>query len=196
MASVGCNVRVSDQSFGGQRISSGYHGCEGVRAFRRTACGYEYDRLSDDVFQVIQALRLSRFVLVGFSMGGAIVLRYMRRHQGFGVCRLALLGAAAPRYTCCPGFPYGVPRSTVESLIALSQTDRPQQAQDFSRQLLACPHSDAIKDWFRDLALEASGIGTVKTAYALRDGMDADLEWAVPGYFLARKIRSCPMSWD
>ena len=154
------------------------------------ACGYEYDRLADDVFQVVQALRLNRFVLVGFSMGGAIVLRYMRRHRGFGVCRLALLGAAAPRFTCCPGFPYGVPRSTAESLIALSQTDRPQQAYDFSRQLLACPHSDAVKDWFRGLALDASGIGTVKTAYALRDEDGcADLEWAkVPtGIFHGKK---------
>ena len=169
-----------------------------LRGFGRSdapACGYCYDRLSDDVYQVVRALRLRRFILVGFSMGGAIALRYMRRRQGFGVCRLALLAAAAPRFTRCQSFPYGLPRSTADSLIELAQTDRPQLAQNFSRQLLACPHSEAVKDWFRDLALTASGIGMVKTAYALRDEDGcADLEWVrVPtGIFHGKKDQIVP----
>ena len=55
------------------------------------ACGYSYDCLSDAVYAVVKSLGLCRFVLVGFSMGGAIVLRYMRRHRGYGVRKLALL---------------------------------------------------------------------------------------------------------
>ena len=57
----------------------------------------------------------------------------------------------------------------VNDLIALAETDRPQLCLNFSRQLFARPHSDAAVDWFRGIALSASGIGTIKSAIALRD---------------------------
>ena len=56
-----------------------------------------------------------------------------------------------------------------DQLIDLAKTDRAQLSRNFSRQLLACPHSEAILDWFRDLSLSASGIGTVCTGCSLRD---------------------------
>ena len=48
------------------------------------AFGYSYDQMSQDIFQVIRRLKLKNFTLVGFSMGGAIVLRYMRKFKSFG----------------------------------------------------------------------------------------------------------------
>ncbi len=141
--------------------------------------GYGYDQLADDLYQVVRRLNLRNFTLAGFSMGGAIALRYMRRCQGYGVKRLLLIAAAAPRFTEAPGFPYGMTREQAEDMVRQAETDRAQLAQDFSRMLLARPHSEAIKDWFRNIALEASGIGTVRTAVSLRDedGRD-DLPWA------------------
>ena len=133
------------------------------------ACGYTYDQMSADIFQVVRQLCLKRFILVGFSMGGAIALRYMNTYNGFGVCKLILLSAAAPRFAQHPGFPYGKPLQDVNDLICLAQPDRPQLCLNFSRQLFACPHSDAVVDWFREIALSASGIGTIKCAIALRD---------------------------
>lgn len=132
-------------------------------------CGYTYDQISADIFQVVRRLCLKRFVLVGFSMGGAIALRYMNCYNGFGVCRLILLSAAAPCFAQRPDFPYGKPVQEVNDLINLAKTDRPQLCQNFSRQLFACPHSDAVINWFKDIALSASGIGTIKSAVALRD---------------------------
>lgn len=132
-------------------------------------CGYTYDQMSADIFQIVRKLCLQRFILVGFSMGGAIALRYMNRYDGFGVCKLILLSAAAPCFTKRPGFPYGKSMQEVDDLINLAETDRPQLCQNFSKQLFACPHSDAAVDWFRDIALSASGIGTIKSGIALRD---------------------------
>ena len=60
--------------------------------------GYGYNRMADDVLAVAKALRLDRFTLVGFSMGGAIAMRYLCRHAGYGVDRLALLAAASPSF--------------------------------------------------------------------------------------------------
>ena len=133
------------------------------------ACGYTYDQMAADVFQIVRQLCLKRFILAGFSMGGAIALRYMNCYNGFGVCKLILLSAAAPSFAKRLGLPYGKPVEEVNDLISLAETDRPLLCQNFSRQLFACPHSDAVIDWFRDIALSASGIGTIKCAIALRD---------------------------
>ncbi len=59
-------------------------------------CGYSYNQMSDDIYQIVRQLRLENFILTGFSMGGAITLRYMNSYRGFGVCKLILLSAAAP----------------------------------------------------------------------------------------------------
>lgn len=144
-----------------------------LRGFGRSdapACGYGYDQMADDIHNVITSMKLSCFTLVGFSMGGAIVLRYMRRHGGQGVKKLVLLAAAAPCWTQRQGFPYGLPVNTVNQLICQASTDRPQLAYDFShKQLFASPHGEPVKRWFEDIALSASGLGTVKAAIALRD---------------------------
>lgn len=131
--------------------------------------GYSYNQMSADVFQIVRQLRLRNFVLVGFSMGGAIALRYMNRYKGFGVRKLILLSAAAPCFTQRPDFPYGKTVQEVNDLINLAETDRPQLCLNFSKQLFASPHSAAVIDWFRGIALSASGIGTIKCGIALRD---------------------------
>ncbi len=132
-------------------------------------CGYTYNQMSDDIYQIVRQLRLKEFILTGFSMGGAIALRYMNCYKGFGVCKLILLSAAAPCFTKRPGFPYGKTVQEVDELINLAQTDRPELCLNFSRQLFACPHPEAVVDWFRGIALSASGIGTIKCGIALRD---------------------------
>lgn len=134
------------------------------------AGGYCYDQMAEDIYKVVCALRLNRFTLAGFSMGGAIVLRYMREFQGYGVERLILLAAAAPSWTRREGFPYGLTREYVNGLIREACTDRPRLACKFSHeQLFASCQSEPLKNWFEDIALSASGIGTVQAAIALRD---------------------------
>lgn len=160
-----------------------------LRGFGRSdtpVYGYFYNQMAADIFQVVRHLCLKRFILVGFSMGGAIALRYLNRYNGFGVCKLILLSAAAPCFVQHPGFPYGQTMEEVNDLINLAETDRPQLCLNFSRQLFASPHSDAVIDWFRDIALSASGIGTIKCAIALRDeDVSKDLQCVqVPAYII------------
>lgn len=134
------------------------------------ACGYGYNTLAADLYRVVRYLGLHHFILVGFSMGGAIVLRYMNNYRAYGVSKLILLAAAAPSWTKRPGYPYGLTREYVDGLIEKAETDRPQLARDFShKQLFASPQSEAAKDWFEDIALSASGIGTIQAAVSLRD---------------------------
>ena len=80
----------------------------GFGASDSPACDYSYDRMASDIYEIIMALRLTNIILVGFSMGGAIALRYMNVYQGYGVKQLILLSAAAPSWTQRPGFPFGL----------------------------------------------------------------------------------------
>lgn len=79
--------------------------------------GYGYDRMAEDVRQVISRLGLKDITLAGHSMGGAIAVRYMGLTGGADVSRLVLLGAAAPSFVKTPGFPYGFTKEQVTAWI-------------------------------------------------------------------------------
>ena len=93
--------------------------------------GYDYDRLSDDVRCVVNGLKLHDFILAGHSTGGAIAIRYMSRHKGYGVSKLALFASAAPSLIKRPNFPYGLEKEDVIKIIEGTYTDRPKMLSDF-----------------------------------------------------------------
>src|ERR1700733_16036921 len=53
--------------------------------------GYDFDTLADDIASVMDALDLQDVVLVGHSMGGAEVVRYVTRHRSHRVSRVVLI---------------------------------------------------------------------------------------------------------
>ena len=59
--------------------------------------GYDYDALSDDLANVVSDLGLSDVTLVGFSMGGGEVARYVSRH-GQDALHSVVFAAAVPPY--------------------------------------------------------------------------------------------------
>jgi non-heme chloroperoxidase len=131
--------------------------------------GYSYDRLADDVRAVIESLKLKDLTLAGHSMGGAIAIRYMARHKGYGVSKLALFGAAAPSLTIRPDFPYGLPKEDVTKLIEQTYSDRPKMLRDFGDIFLFKYATEALSDWFFKLGLEAAGWSTAEAATTFRD---------------------------
>ncbi|MGB7448933.1 MAG: alpha/beta hydrolase [Ornithinimicrobium sp.] len=69
----------------------------GFGASDKPADGYEYDTLSDDLAGVLEALDLSDVTLVGFSMGGGEVARYISRH-GQDRLHSVVFASAVPPY--------------------------------------------------------------------------------------------------
>jgi pimeloyl-ACP methyl ester carboxylesterase len=59
--------------------------------------GYDYDVLADDLQRVLDQCALQDVTLVGFSMGGGEVARYMARHGGSRL-RSVVFAAAVPPY--------------------------------------------------------------------------------------------------
>lgn len=133
------------------------------------ACSYSYDQMADDIYAVVCALQLNRFILAGFSMGGAIVMRYMGRYCGYGVKKLCLFSAAGPSFVKRPDFPYGVSPTVPEGWARQASTDRAALAAGLGDQFFAQPHSGSAKQWLGSIALEASGLATIRTACALKD---------------------------
>jgi len=143
-----------------------------IRGFGQSDCpasNYSYDRLAQDVYSVILNTRPKNLTLAGFSMGGAIAIRYMSLFKGHGVSKLALLAAAAPAFTKRPDYPYGMSSESVDMLIEQTYKDRPQMAADFCKSLFAKSHSEEFKTWIKQICISSSGIGTIETAISLRD---------------------------
>lgn len=138
--------------------------------------GYDYNRLADDIRSVVESLRLTDFTLGGHSMGGAITVRYMARHNGYGVSKLALFSAAVPSVTRRPDFPYGLPKEEVTKLVRQSYDDRPKMLRE-AEDLFFFQHlSGPFADWFLQLGLQAAGWSTAAAAITFRDeSLFADL---------------------
>jgi pimeloyl-ACP methyl ester carboxylesterase len=126
--------------------------------------GYDYDTLSDDVRGVVETLGLRDFILAGHSTGGAIAVRYMGRHNGYGVKKLVLIAAAAPSLIKRPNFPYGIDQEIVLQIINGTYRDRPQMLKEFGDMFFFKHISQAFSDWFFQLGLQAAGWATAEIA--------------------------------
>lgn len=126
--------------------------------------GYDYNTLSDDLREVVDALDLHDFILAGHSTGGAIAARYMRRHNGHGVSRLVLIAAAAPSLIKRPNFPYGLDKEMVLKIIEDTYNDRPRMLRNFGDMFFFQHITKAFSDWFFGLGLQAAGWSTAAIA--------------------------------
>lgn len=122
--------------------------------------GYDYDTLSDDIRCVIDTMDLHNITLAGHSTGGSIAVRYMARHKGFGVSKLALIAAAAPSLVKRSNFPYGVEETTILEMIKATNEDRPKMLQNFGDIFFYQHISNVFSDWFFQIGLQAAGWST------------------------------------
>ena len=110
---------------------------------------YNYDVHVQDIKNVLSQLEITDVILGGFSMGGAIAVRYASMDNGERISKLALFSAAAPIWTQRDDFPYNLPKSAVDDLIKLSYKDRPKLLADFAKIFSATETSlnEGIGDW-------------------------------------------------
>ena len=132
---------------------------------------YNYDIHALDIKRILNKLEITDAVLVGFSMGGAIAIRFASSDSGSHVSKLALVGAAAPIWTQRSDFHYNLPKSAVNELIKLNNTDRPKLLSDFAKIFSATETSlnEGISSWLNGICLSASSYATAQCLIALRD---------------------------
>jgi non-heme chloroperoxidase len=103
------------------------------RGFGRSSqpgTGYDYDTFADDLAALINALNLKQVTLVGHSMGGGEVARYIGRHGEQRVARVALVAAVTPFLLQTPDNPTGAPKALFDTFRAAVQADRSQWNKD------------------------------------------------------------------
>jgi len=128
--------------------------------------GYDYDTLADDLKAVLDELDLENVTLVGFSMGGGEVARYMSRHGGARVSKVVLIASVTPFLLKTNDNPDGVDRSTFDEMVEMIKKDRAEFLVTFGKQfygvnLVSHPVSDALLDWNRTLAMLGSPKATL-----------------------------------
>ena len=86
--------------------------------------GYDYNTLADDLAAVIEQTGAQDAVLVGFSMGGGEVARYMSRHGGKKVSKAALIASVVPFMLKTADNPHGTPKETFDEMTQGMKQDR------------------------------------------------------------------------
>jgi non-heme chloroperoxidase len=144
--------------------------------------GYDYDTLADDLAAVIQQTGAEDATLVGFSMGGGEVARYMARHGGKSVIKTALIASIVPCMLKSPDNPEGTEQAVFDAMASQMRDDRAKFFGGFFRDffgvgLLTQPVSSELVDWARSQAMQASLRATLECAKAFAStDFRADLE--------------------
>lgn len=128
--------------------------------------GYDYDVLADDLAVLLDTLDLRDVTLVGFSMGGGEVVRYLARHGDARVSRVALVSSVTPFLEKTPDNPDGVDRSVFDGMVEQLGNDRPHFLAGFGKAffgagLLSSPVSAELLEWCGDMALLGSPLATL-----------------------------------
>lgn len=136
--------------------------------------GYMYDRLADDVHQVIETLGLNRITILGHCMGGAIAVRYMARYNQEHVKNLILCGAMVPSLVRRSDFNYGVSIDSINELIQDAKNNRPEMLARYGDLCFFQFVTDSLANWFLHLGLQAAGYAAIHTAITFRDSVLLD----------------------
>jgi non-heme chloroperoxidase len=91
----------------------------------KPSSGYTYEVMAEDLHKVITHLNLRDVTLVGFSMGGGEVARYLGKYGADRVSKAVFMAAVPPFLLKTPENPEGVDSTVFENIKQALMTDRP-----------------------------------------------------------------------
>jgi non-heme chloroperoxidase len=86
--------------------------------------GYNYNTFAEDLHHVITYLKLKDVTLVGFSMGGGEVARYIGTHGSKNIHKAVIIGGVPPYLLKTADNPEGVDGAVFESIQKTVKADR------------------------------------------------------------------------
>ena len=133
--------------------------------------GYDYDTMATDLADVLEKTGARGAALVGFSMGGGEVVRYLSRFRDHSVTQAVLIGSVVPYMLQTPDNPKGVPQAVFDQMAQGIAADRARFWAAFFPQfygsgLLRAKVSDEVIEWSRAVAMQASLKATLDCATA------------------------------
>ena len=139
--------------------------------------GYDYDTFADDVAAILDDAGIADPVaLVGFSMGGGEVARFLSRHGSNRVSAAVLIGSVVPFLLKTDDNPDGAPREVFDGMIEGISNDRADFFRSFFKSFfgvgaLSHPVSDAVLD---DAWRQAMNAGLRPTLACVRAFSETD----------------------
>ena len=133
--------------------------------------GYDYNTLADDLASVIEQTGATDATLVGFSMGGGEVARYMSRHGGKSVAKAVLVSSIVPYMLKTDDNPLGIEQSVFNAMATSMKEDRAAFFVDFFKifygvSMLSQPASQEVLEWSRSVSMLANLKATLACAQA------------------------------
>lgn len=125
----------------------------------RTWHGNDLNTYADDLSQLIEQLNLNNAILVGHSIGGGEVARYIGRHGTSRVAKVAFVAAITPSLAKTRSNPEGVPLEVFEALRSAISRDRSQLYSELSTQFYGANRdgsdvSQGVHEQFWRLAMQ------------------------------------------
>lgn len=134
--------------------------------------GYDYDTFAQDLKSILEELDLTNVTLVGFSMGGGEVARYLSKYNTDGrVTKAALISAVTPFLLKTDDNPTGLPQEMFDTMQEQIEDDRPKFLAGFAKDfygvhLFNKPVSDEFLQRDLILTLNSAGYATTKAMKA------------------------------
>ena len=147
----------------------------------RPATGYDYDVLSEDLHKLVTTLDLKDAALVGFSMGGGEVARYLGVYGTARVRRAVFMSAIPPYLLKAPNNPAGIDGAVFDGIKSAINADRPAFLAEFFAKfynvdlLKGSRVSDEVVRLSWNVAADASPIGTLECVQAWLTDFRPDL---------------------
>ena len=142
----------------------------------RPVAGYDYDTFASDLNDLLTKLDLQKVVLLGFSMGGGEVARYIGRYGSARIAKVGFLSAVPPFLLQTADNPDAAPKALFDGMIAAAKADRVNFLADFFEKFFGRNKepkkvSDDIVANAKAIAWPASAIGTAEciTAFGMTD---------------------------
>lgn len=136
--------------------------------------GYDYDTLADDLNELITQLNLTKVVLVGFSMGGGEVARYIGKYGSDKISKVVLISSVTPFRLKTADNPDGTEKQTFAETIHKIETDRPAFLAEFAKKFFGVDAtnqsvSKEILDWNQVLCLMSSAKATIDCVHSFSE---------------------------
>jgi non-heme chloroperoxidase len=133
--------------------------------------GYDYNSLASDLKSLMDKLNLREATLVGFSMGGGEVVRYLSSFGKERVARAVLISAVPPYLRKTENNPEGVDEKVFADIADDIRKDRPAFLKSFvskfyGRTALSHTVSEPVLEWSQAMGMTGSLRATLATAHS------------------------------
>ena len=128
--------------------------------------GYDYDSLAQDLSDIITGLNLHDVTIVGFSMGGGEVARYIGNHGTSKLAKAALISAVPPFMLKTDDNPDGLEKKVFEGFKDEIRRDRPGFLDGFGKQFVNFEDqkdtlSEELLGYYHSIACKGSAKATL-----------------------------------